>query len=171
MEGAFKSHSHHAHGCKTGGHPAWVHFRNLKLAASKTTYRSFLTGPTKIKIFCLPDIPEEEAKPPDNNQGPPLILCDLPLYLIFLQPVLNFTPFCTCCTQRQLCFHHPQISFHPLILTSWSGWVTYTFRALSQILPLRKFTLSPPSYLPFCDNLSYIKMYLPGATSLSFSPS
>jgi hypothetical protein len=67
MEGAFKSHSHHAHGCKTGGHPAWVHFRNLKLATPETTYQSFLTGPSKIKISHLPDIPEEEATLTDKN--------------------------------------------------------------------------------------------------------
>jgi hypothetical protein len=52
---------------KLEGHPAWVHFRNLKLATPETTYQSFLTGPSKIKISHLPDIPEEEATLTDKN--------------------------------------------------------------------------------------------------------
>jgi hypothetical protein len=48
-------------------HPAWVHFRNLKLAAPETIYQSFLTGPAKVKISRLPDIPEEEATLTDKN--------------------------------------------------------------------------------------------------------
>jgi hypothetical protein len=44
---------------KLPGFPSWVHVQNLKLAAPQKTYQSLLTGPTKIKISCLPRIPED----------------------------------------------------------------------------------------------------------------
>jgi hypothetical protein len=44
---------------KLAGFPSWVHVKNLKLAAPQKTYQSLLTGPTKIKISCLPKILED----------------------------------------------------------------------------------------------------------------
>jgi hypothetical protein len=44
---------------KLAGFPSWVHVQNLKLAAPQKTYQSLLTGSTKIKISCLPKIPED----------------------------------------------------------------------------------------------------------------
>jgi hypothetical protein len=44
---------------KLAGFPSWVHVQNLKLVAPQNIYQSLLTGPTKIKIFCLPRIPED----------------------------------------------------------------------------------------------------------------
>jgi hypothetical protein len=44
---------------KLAGFPSWVHIQNLKLAAPQKTYQSLLTRPTKIKISCLPKIPED----------------------------------------------------------------------------------------------------------------
>jgi hypothetical protein len=44
---------------KLAGFPSWVHVQNLKLTALQKTYQSLLTGPTKIKISCLPRIPED----------------------------------------------------------------------------------------------------------------
>jgi hypothetical protein len=48
---------------KLAGFPSWVHVQNLKLAAPQKTYQSLLTGPTKIKISCLPKIPEDRDTP------------------------------------------------------------------------------------------------------------
>jgi hypothetical protein len=44
---------------KLAGIPSWVHVQNLKLAGLKKIYQSLLTVPTKIKISCLPKIPED----------------------------------------------------------------------------------------------------------------
>jgi hypothetical protein len=44
---------------KLAGFPSWVHVQNLKLEARQKTYQSLLTGPTKIKISCLPKILED----------------------------------------------------------------------------------------------------------------
>jgi hypothetical protein len=51
---------------KLAGFPSWVHVQNLKLAAPKKTYQSLLTGPTKIKISCLPKIPEDRDTPTET---------------------------------------------------------------------------------------------------------
>jgi hypothetical protein len=48
---------------KLAGFSSWVHVQNLKLEAPQKTYQSLLTGPTKIKIFCLPKIPEDGDTP------------------------------------------------------------------------------------------------------------
>jgi hypothetical protein len=52
---------------KLPGFPSWVHVQNLKLAAPQNTYQSLLTGP-KIKISCLPRIPED-GDTHGNSQG------------------------------------------------------------------------------------------------------
>jgi hypothetical protein len=44
---------------KLVGFFSWVHVQNIKLAALQMTYQSLLTGPRKIKISCLPRIPED----------------------------------------------------------------------------------------------------------------
>jgi hypothetical protein len=48
---------------KLAGVPSRVHVQNLKLAVPQKTYQSLLTGPTKIKISCLPETPEGEDSP------------------------------------------------------------------------------------------------------------
>jgi hypothetical protein len=45
---------------KLAGFSFWVHVQNLKLAIPQKNYQSLLTGPAKIKISCLPRIPEDE---------------------------------------------------------------------------------------------------------------
>jgi hypothetical protein len=44
---------------KLAGFSSWVHVQNLKLAAPQMPYQSLLTGPAKIKLSCLPRIPED----------------------------------------------------------------------------------------------------------------
>jgi hypothetical protein len=51
---------------KLAGFPYWVHVLNLKLAVPQRTYQSFLTGPRKIKISCLPRIPEDGDTPTET---------------------------------------------------------------------------------------------------------
>jgi hypothetical protein len=44
---------------KLAGFPSWVHIQNLKLAAPQKIYQYLLTGPTKVKISCLPKVSED----------------------------------------------------------------------------------------------------------------
>jgi hypothetical protein len=44
---------------KLVGFSSWVNVQNLKQATPIKTYQSLLTGPAKIKISCLPRIPED----------------------------------------------------------------------------------------------------------------
>jgi hypothetical protein len=48
------------------GFPSWVHVKNLKLEAPQKTYQSLLTGPTKIKISCLPKILKDGDTPTET---------------------------------------------------------------------------------------------------------
>jgi hypothetical protein len=54
---------------KLAGFPSWVHVQNLKLAAPQKTYQSLLTGPKKIKISCLPKIPEDGNTPKETPRA------------------------------------------------------------------------------------------------------
>jgi hypothetical protein len=54
---------------KLAGFPSWVHVQNLKLAAPQKTYQSLLTGPTKIKISCLPKILEDGDTPTETPRA------------------------------------------------------------------------------------------------------
>jgi hypothetical protein len=51
---------------KLTGFPSWVHIQNLKLTAPKKIYQSLLTGPTKVKISCLPKVSEDEDTPTET---------------------------------------------------------------------------------------------------------
>jgi hypothetical protein len=51
---------------KLAGFLSWVHVKNLKLAAPPKTYQFLLTGPTKIKISCLPKILEDRDTPTET---------------------------------------------------------------------------------------------------------
>jgi hypothetical protein len=46
--------------------PSWVHVKNLKLTVPQKTYQSLLTGPTKIKISCIPKILEDGDTPTET---------------------------------------------------------------------------------------------------------
>jgi hypothetical protein len=51
---------------KLAGFPSWVHNQNLKLAAPQKIYQSLLTGPTKVKISCLPKVSEDRDTPTET---------------------------------------------------------------------------------------------------------
>jgi hypothetical protein len=44
---------------KLAGFLSWVHVQNLNLSAPHKSYQSLLTGPTRVKISCLPKSSEE----------------------------------------------------------------------------------------------------------------
>jgi hypothetical protein len=49
--------------------PSLVHVQNLKLVTLLKTYQSLLTGPTKIKISCLPKILEDRDTPMETSRA------------------------------------------------------------------------------------------------------
>jgi hypothetical protein len=53
---------------KLAGFPSWVHVQNLKLATPHKIYQSLLTGPTKVKISCLPEISEDGDTPTETSK-------------------------------------------------------------------------------------------------------
>jgi hypothetical protein len=59
MEGPFKVILTTPTAAKLAGFSSWVHVQNLKLTTPIKTYQSLLIGPAKIKISCLPRIPED----------------------------------------------------------------------------------------------------------------